>query len=132
VRETTHDREFDSRFDAAFQPGFEDSLGIDFREMSRDPLEEDGSDPAPVPRRSHPLIDRFVIALWAIGAALVLAGVLGLTRAIAGFQSSSYGPTPDYLMSMVFGQLAPWFVATGIATIVGTLFLLAVRWERRP
>jgi hypothetical protein len=133
VRETTHDREYDSRFDAAFQPGFEDALGIDFSEVTRDGLDRGDRSETDAPARVRPLIDRFVIALWIAGVALIVAGVIGVTSAMFGFTSSTTsGPSPDYLMSIVFAQLAPWLFSIGIATLVGTLFLLAVRWERRP
>ncbi|MCS5719601.1 hypothetical protein N1027_15820 [Herbiconiux sp. CPCC 205763] len=134
MRETTDDREFDSRFDAAFQPGFDDLAGIGFAEVPRGvetpptagPLE--GS-PAP---RARPLVDRFVIALWAIGVGLLVFGVIGVTNAMVRFSSSSYGPTTDYIVGVLFAQLAPWLVAIGLATLIGTLFLLATRWEHRP
>ncbi|SDZ01805.1 hypothetical protein [Herbiconiux ginsengi] len=133
MRETTDDREFDSRFDAAFQPGFDDSFGIGFAEAVRSVETAPRTGPlegAPAPR-ARPLVDRFVIALWVIGAGLLGLGLVGVTNAMVSF-SSSYGPTPDYLIGVVFAQLAPWLVAIGLATLIGTLFLLAIRWEHRP
>ncbi|WP_382305835.1 hypothetical protein [Herbiconiux sp. UC225_62] len=134
MRETTDDREFDSRFDAAFQPGFDDSIGIGFAEVGRGVESEPLTGPlegSPAPR-ARPLVDRFVIALWAIGAGLLVFGVVGVTNAMVRFSSSSYGPTPDYIVGVVLAQLAPWLVAIGLATLIGTIFLLAIRWEHRP
>ncbi|MFB2598630.1 hypothetical protein ACEXQE_12610 [Herbiconiux sp. P17] len=134
MRETTDDREFDSRFDAAFQPGFDDSPELGFAEFSPGVEAADLAGPlegSPTPR-DRPLVDRFVIALWAIGVGLLAFGVVGVTNAMVRFSSSSYGPTPDYIIGVLFAQLAPWLVAIGLATLIGTVFLLAVRWEHRP
>jgi hypothetical protein len=134
VRETTDDREFDSRFDAAFQPGFDDSSGTGFAEIARgvETARLTGAlEGSPAPR-DRPLVDRFVIALWAIGVGLLVFGVVGVTNAMVRFSSSSYGPTPDYIIGVLFAQLAPWLVAIGLATLIGTIFLLAIRWEHRP
>ena len=134
MRETTDDREFNSRFDAAFQPGFDDSAAIGFAEVTRG-VETDqltaALEGSPAPR-NRPLVDRFVIALWAIGVALLVFGVLGVSNAVVRFSSSSYGPTPDYILGVLLAQLAPWLVAIGLATLIGTVFLLAIRWEHRP
>jgi len=132
VRDTTDDREFDSRFDAAFQPGFDETFGFtDVSARAPEPrAESEIAVVAPIRRRA--LIDRFVVALWAIGAALVGAGFLGISGTIVGFGRSTYGPTPDYIVGLFFAQLAPWLVAIGLATLIGTLFLLAIRWEHRP
>ncbi|MCS5733886.1 hypothetical protein [Herbiconiux daphne] len=132
MRERTHDREFDSRFDAAFQPGFEESLQIDLDELASGGLERDVAGDA-APRRPRHLIDRFVVALWAVGAGLIVAGIYSLARTVVVYTTSNGadGPSPDYVASMVISQFAPWLFFVGVATIVGTLFLLAVRWERR-
>ena len=142
MRDTSRDREYDSRFDAAFQPGFDDTsadlpadpFGFDTPEVDRGGVEggPSGGPAGPNARPPHPIVDRFVVALWIIGLALLAAGLAGFASSIGGFSySGPDAPPVDYYIAIFFGQLAPSLITLGFATLVATVFLLAVRWERR-
>ena len=128
-----NDSQFDSRFDAAFQPGFEhapsDAALYDaFAQLgSTDPDADVRAETAPY--RVRPLIDRFVVALWIVGAALLVLG-LGIVLSGNSLFAGSFTSAPSELL-IALSQLSQWMVPIGLATLVGTLFLLAGRWERR-
>jgi hypothetical protein len=145
VRERSHQRSddrgaFDSRFDAAFQPGFEPeaapadtgALGLLGFDDPAPSASHDEPQAVPVPRRApaRPLIDGFIVALWVVGGVAALGGVL-LMAAAPGLAASSEF-TQNYLMLVMLAQAAPLLLALGLATVIGTIFLLATRWERRP
>lgn len=129
---------FDSRFDAAFQPGFSEA---DDGGVVRRPVLQPGADTASRPtdeatvgtRRRRPLVDRFVVAIWIVGTLLLATGIAGINSLVLGFdRSGSSEITPDYLILVIVTQVSPWLIAVGLAALIGTLFLLAARWERRP
>ncbi|WP_291036979.1 hypothetical protein [Herbiconiux sp.] len=129
---------FDSRFDAAFQPGFTETddggglqrLGLEPGAAPSSPPTLDGS---AATRRPRPLVDRFVVAIWILGALLLATGIAGINSLVLGFdRSGSSEITPDYLILVIVTQVSPWLIAVGLAALIGTLFLLAARWERRP
>ena len=148
MRDSTPERTYDSRFDRAFQPGFEES--DPFGAATRgdrgdrgdadaaalfDEAELNGDDGAFDSRgagfaRPRRLIDGFVVALWVVGAALVVGGIVVLTALNEAIYSSS-GFTQNYPMLMMMFQLSPWLTLLGLATLIGTVFLLATRWDAR-
>ncbi len=88
--------------------------------------------PAPVttgvtvaPRR-NPLI----ITLWILSALLVASGVYGLRlisdRVTSLGDSGGFGGA-DYYLLQSYTVLAPLLIVLGLATAVGTIFVLAVR-----
>lgn len=138
MRETSSEREFDSRFDAAFQPGFDDPVpgqraGLDefdpfgFDEALDRPGE--GGDRQPVARSAVRLIDRFLIAIWVLGAAFVVLGIGGVSYGARSYYGTE-GGGPDYF-SIVAMQFSPWLIVIGLGTFVGSVFLLASRSDRR-
>ncbi|MGA1838945.1 hypothetical protein VD659_18660 [Herbiconiux sp. 11R-BC] len=131
MRDTTSEREYDSRFDPAFQPGFEPA-DDDFAGLFAAP----GPDEAPelaVAEVRRRLVDRFVVVLWVVGGVLAVGGGALLVNSMGGFlrADSSSSFTFEYQMLVMLYQLSPYLITVGLATLVGTLFLLAVRWERR-
>lgn len=129
---------FDSRFDAVFQPGFvEETGGGGLQRLGLDPATGPDAgtagDPSAAPVRRRPMVDRFVVAIWIVGALLLGAGIAGISGLVLGFdRSGSSQITPDYLILVIVTQVSPWLIAVGLAALIGTLFLLAARWERRP
>jgi len=133
VRETKDDRSFDSRFDAAFQPGFDDtSSSLPVFVSGGLELDVDEASAGPEARPARRLIDRFVVALWIIGLALVAGGIAASSVTTGFYGGSLINFTPDFFMISVLSLSSQWLVPVGLATLVGTVFLLAVRWERRP
>ncbi len=145
MRDSTPERTYDSRFDRAFQPGFDepdhssssaraDQVDADAAALFDDPGRHgdgaafDGAGARFVrPRR---LVDGFVVALWVVGAALLAGGAVVLTALNEAIYSSS-GFTQNYPMLMMMFQLSPWLSLLGLATLIGTVFLLATRWDAR-
>lgn len=80
----------------------------------------------------------FIIALWIIGPALIIGGLILQVRTIlgtyfsSGFAGSSSAEVPiDMVMQQVIYTLSPALTATGLATVVGLLFFHALRWRSR-
>ncbi|TAJ46324.1 MAG: hypothetical protein EPO52_17470 [Herbiconiux sp.] len=134
MRDTRDDRSFDSRFDAVFQPGFDETAGdLPVFESDDVAIGDGPRDPAVVPgSRRLRLIDRFVIALWVIGALMIVLGVAASSVTTGYYGGSLIEFTPDFFMISVLSLSSQWLVPVGLVTLVGTVFLLAVRWERRP
>ncbi|MCS5720522.1 hypothetical protein N1028_09335 [Herbiconiux sp. CPCC 203407] len=129
---------FDSRFDAAFQPGFTEAddggglqrLGL---EPGVSPSARPTGEGSAAARRPRPLVDRFVVTIWIVSVLLLAVGIAGINSLVLGFdRSGSSEITPDYLILVIVTQVSPWLIAVGLAALIGTLFLLAARWERRP
>jgi hypothetical protein len=117
---------FDTRFDAAFQPGYQDDLDLRVLELGDD---LDVPEPAPLYR---PLVDRFVVAIWLVGALLVIVPLI-VIAVLAGDRTNLTGSDPAaFVVYSLLSSLTPFVLAVGLATLVGSLFLLAHRWERRP
>ncbi|MFB2584035.1 hypothetical protein [Herbiconiux liukaitaii] len=123
---------YDSRFDRAFQPGFVEAepaaTGLEGLGLGQENRVPDVAAPA----RRRRLVDRFVVILWLVGAAVLGLGVAGMLSLVLGFDRQSSEITPDYLILVIMTQVSPWLIAIGLSTLIGTLFLIASRWERRP
>jgi hypothetical protein len=78
----------------------------------------------------------FIIALWVIGPALIVGGLMLQIRNFLDSFANNYGPVGgDVPFEMLMAQMA-WFVgpamtSTGMAAVVGLLFYQAVRWRSR-
>jgi hypothetical protein len=129
---------FDARYAPVFQPGFVGDDDGDPRALGIGaPVQQpgapaDGQAAGRPPVRRRRLVDRFVVAIWLVGAALITVGVSGVTGLMLGSDRGPSEITPDYMILVIVTQVSPWLIATGLATLIGTLFLLAARWERRP
>lgn len=79
-------------------------------------------------------VNPFVLSLWVVSVLSVVLGV-GILRwvpVVASDLSSSTDSQYDFyfLQGLVIG--APIFIALGVTTAVGILFLYAIRWSKRP
>lgn len=87
--------------------------------------------PADLParaRRRNPLI----ILLWIMSVVLVASGVYGLRLVadrVKDLGSSGGFGEADYYLMQAYTVLAPLLIALGIATAIGTIFLLATRFQ---
>ncbi len=130
MRDSRDERSFDSRFDVAFQPGFDETSGAlpEFESLGFD----DDAPLASAAPSSRRLVDRFVVILWILGVALTAAGIGASVVSSSLYSGSQINFTPDFFMISVLSLSSQWLVPVGLATLVGTVFLLAVRWEHRP
>ena len=78
------------------------------------------------PRRRNPLL----VTLWVLSALFVASGVYGLRlisdRVTSLGDSGGFGGA-DYYLLQSYTVLAPLLIVLGLATAVGTIFVLAVR-----
>ena len=78
-------------------------------------------------------VDRYLVALWVISAVLVGGGIYSLRLIgdrIAALTSSGDFGGPGYYLLQAFTIGAPMLIVLGLATAVGTVFLLAARSRR--
>lgn len=142
------DARFDPRFDPAFQPGFDGPLAVTpptAPDVQVAPPQSAPLRPVPVPAApaSTPAVDArddaehprglnpFVIALAAAAAVFLGVGIALLSRLREIFSGADSLVGADYPTAMVLIYAAPLLIVLGLATGVGVLFLLAVRWDRR-
>ncbi len=139
--------DFDPRFDPAYQPGFDPSkrtahTASEPTPASLPPAEAPSAVEMAAPvatapalppaavigRRRNPLL----VALWVLSALFVASGVYGLRligdRVAALGNNGGFGGA-DYYLLQSYTILAPLLIVLGLATAVGTLFVLAVRWK---
>jgi len=80
-------------------------------------------------------VDPYLVVLWVISAVLVGTGIYSLRligdRITALTASGDFGG-PGYYLLQAFTIGAPMLVVLGLATAVGTVFLLAARSRRVP
>jgi hypothetical protein len=149
-------RNFDPRFDPAFQRGFVDDGsrspqrygGIEALGLGAEPI-----GPAPQPLESlesreavaaeapaHPepvavSLERnpWVKVLWIIAPVFIIAGVIGQAWSQSLLFDGSFvrDPSPfvSYVVPSVVQAVGPGMVLTGLAALVGVVFLHAVRWR---
>jgi hypothetical protein len=144
--------DFDPRFDPAFQPGYDGPpvlavaraggmeaargtapVGSGASDVDTDP---DAASPVTNAMTGEPTVDEpgptnpFVIALGAVAVALVVGGVILLTRLreIAAEETTSSDFNYVTLQALVIGT--PIAICLGLATGIGLLFVLASRWRR--
>ena len=149
-------RDFDPRFDPAFQRGYVDdgsgapqpyrgieALGLGAEPVGPAPLEPLESRDAAVaqaPAQAHPELlavslqgNPWIRVLWVIAPVFVLGGLIGQAWSQTLLFSGSYASGPSgfvsYVAPSVMQSVGPWMVLTGLAALVGVVFLHAVRWR---
>ena len=148
------DRDFDPRFNPAFQRGYEGVAETPapaarstitpspssrpvtppaarvepepFALLSRD-IEEYAEAGVAAPAIRNP----FIIVLAVVAVVLTGGGLLLFSRLGALFADTQSSTGYDYVTFQVLVIAAPLLVCLGLATGVGLLFLFAVRWSRR-
>jgi hypothetical protein len=141
------DRDFDPRFDAAFQRGYQGVVDAAPKATRPAPpparaIEPDvapvepPSAPAPVlekadaedagPRGANP----FLIALGIAALLLIGGGVYVATRLPALYAATQNSTNFDFVTLQVLIAAAPLSIALGVGTVIGLLFVLALRWGR--
>ena len=141
--------DLDPRFDPHFQRGHEDDpptggvplpTGGDPR-FDSDPRASGDSraahpsrveqlprvEPDETPQRRNP----WMVVLWVLGFALLIFGVSAEWVSRSMLLAANFNTVQEfYVIPKTLESLAPWFVAVGLASIVGVVFLHAVRWEK--
>lgn len=102
----------DPRFDPAFQRGFAQAA----------------PGPAPAPTlRGNP----WVVVLWALAVLLTGGGLWAFWQSQTSRDSQGVDSVPsDYVLPVLLEGVAPWLLLVGLATLVATVFLYAVRWRK--
>lgn len=119
----------DPRFDPAFQRGFDGGAtapagGPDVPAV---PAVQPAMD-APSTLHGNP----WVVVLWVLGPTLLVAGIWGLWQAqIIRTSPNTTSASSYYVLPGLLQLFAPWLAIVGLITIVGVVFLHAVRWRRR-
>lgn len=142
-------RDFDPRFDPAFQRGYVDDgtaaprkfLGIEALGLSSEPivLPPQGVEPTGTlpPLHPEPAVvslegNPWVKALWVAAPVLIVVGIVGMVWGQS--QYSGQVSTTDVFTNSVLPQLmyamCPGMIQVGFAALVGVVFLHAVRWRR--
>ncbi len=93
------------------------------RRSDAEPIERFDTPQAPL--RTNP----FLIALLLIAIALIGGGLLIGSRLDAWYDDAPNGPGFFVLYSLQYG--VPLAIAVGIATVIGVLFVFALRWRGR-
>ncbi|MEO8094144.1 MAG: hypothetical protein ABI632_04330 [Pseudolysinimonas sp.] len=144
------DRDFDPRFDPAFQRGYE---GIVDAPPKTPRAPASASIPAPpadppaaltptttVDRREHltpvPELDAarranpFLITLLILSAGLIVGGLYLVVRMRDLFADTQSSTDFDFVTLQVLIPSAPIAIGLGVATAIGVLFVYAIRWGR--
>lgn len=105
-------------------------LGELGEEVEMESDEDASAEPLPWRRRFNP----WLVVLWVLGVAFILAGFWLIDIAARGFQSGEpMGGADSYLMSLLSQMVffgSPMLVALGLATLTSTVVILAARWHR--
>ena len=126
--------DFDPRFDAAFQRGY-DGPPPSSQKQPTEPaaqsvplirVDADVSREEPVERRANP----FLIALTIASIAFVSAGLVLVFQLRALFGDTQASADFDYITLQTLMIGSPILVGLGLATGIGVLFVYAVRWGR--
>lgn len=151
-------KNFDPRYDPAFQPGYEGPAPAAKRSSAVEPvsvIEPVETRPEPRPLVEHrpavepsptdwsllssppptaPLIETrgnpWLIALWVVCALFVVGGIAAQFAAQSLFQRSYTSSAIDfYVLPSVISAVSPWFTLAGLFAGVAALVLSAVRWR---
>ena len=112
------------------------SVGTDGRNSGAIPVPADGGGDDDEPLDHFEPRNPFIIALWIMGPALIIGGIILQARTItstyfsSGFAGSSSAEMPmEMVMQQLIYTVAPAMISTGLVTIVGLLFFHALRWR---
>ena len=146
-------RDFDPRFDPAFQRGYVDdgsgapqpyrgieALGLGAEPVGPAPQPLESRDAVVAEAQAHPeplslslVGNPWVRVLWVIAPVFILGGLIGQAWSQTLLFSGSYASGPSgfvsYVAPSVMQSVGPWMVLTGLAALVGVVFLHAVRWR---
>ena len=146
--------DFDPRFDAEFQRGYEGAGGSAPRQRSAPPRIEAPQQSVNPPRATDararpdapaPVVvahpepavtlagNPWITVLWVIAGVFVLGGLAGQIYAqtiFGGGLSTGAGDVfRTYVIPGIIQSVCPWMILTGLAALVGVVFLHAVRWR---
>ena len=144
------DRDFDPRFDPAFQRGYEgvadappkasratppaaraaEPASTGERPTTVEPRRADSTrhndgDDAPA-RRTNP----FMIVLLAVSVLLIGGGLYLVVRMRDLFANTQSSTDFDFVTLQVLIGAAPIAIGLGVATGIGVLFIYAIKWDR--
>lgn len=114
----TDNRGVDPRFDPAFQRGYtlDPELPVGEAALSTVPS-----------LRGNP----WVVVLWILSTGMVAAGIWALWQAQAMLEDQDGDSlASNYVYPGILYGVSPWLIAVGLASLVATVFLYAVRWRR--
>ncbi|TFD69292.1 hypothetical protein [Cryobacterium sp. Hb1] len=159
MTEPRFDPEHDARYQRGYEPGDsadstsaamtelfaptssnqpEASVETDGRNSGALPVPSDGAADDDEPLDHFEPRNPFIIALWIIGPALIIGGLILQVRTItstyfsSGFAGSSNAEVPiEMVMQQLTYTLSPAMISTGLVAVVGLLFVHALRWRSR-
>ena len=147
------DRDFDPRFDPAFQRGYEgvadappkasratppaarpaELASTGERPTTVEPGRADSTRPnetarpdEPPPRRTNP----FIIVLLAVSVLLIGGGLYLVVRMRDLFANTQSSTDFDFVTLQVLIGAAPIAIGLGVATGIGVLFSYAIKWDK--
>ncbi|MDJ0333924.1 hypothetical protein QMG83_01670 [Salinibacterium sp. G-O1] len=147
-------RDFDPRFDPAFQRGYVEGASTAPNRVQRPPAV--GLPPEPLAAAAPPAPDArsaavgelqahpespavslvgnpWIRVLWIIAPVFIIGGLAGQawaqSRMFGGFSSNGPDVVTSYIVPAVAQSICPWMVLIGLAALVGVVFLHAVRWR---
>jgi FtsH-binding integral membrane protein len=111
--------DYDPRFSPAYQRGHEDDAV---------PVVELVETSPPSTSRRNP----WMPVLWLLSIFLLGFGLWAQWYSQRLFTSPNIDNVQEYyVIPSVLSSLSPWFVVVGLASLVGVVFLHAVRWRER-
>lgn len=151
-------KNFDPRYDPAFQPGYEGPAPAAKRSSAvepvsviepvetrpeprplvehRPPVEPTPTDwsllssPPPPPAYIETRGNPWLIALWVVCAVFVIGGVVAQFAAQSLLTGGNAGGAIDYyVVPYIMIELSPWFTLAGLFAGVAAIVLSAVRWR---
>ena len=143
-------RDFDPRFDPAFQRGYVEGGAPAPRQVQRPavidlppepsrPETADARDAEVVTPQAHPepsvtlAGNPWIRVLWVIAPVFILGGLAGQawsqSRLFGSVNPNGTGVFMSYVVPAVAQSICPWMVLTGLAALIGVVFLHAVRWR---
>ncbi len=139
------DRDFDPRFDPAFQRGYDGVVDAAPQPGRTTPSAAAPNEPlpsavpadepataAPVARHGEEPARRrnpFLIALLALSAVLIGGGLYLVVRMRDLFANTQSSTDFDFVTLQVLIGAAPIAIGLGVATVIGVLFVYSIRWD---
>ena len=73
----------------------------------------------------------WIVVLWVLAIVLLAFGLASEWISNSLLLASNFNSVQEfYIIPKTLEAVAPWFVAVGLASVVGVVFLHAVRWDR--